>query len=127
MKVGVLKKLSPVAVVAVVSLGCSGCATTEYYAPIPKSAPSLYSNERPPERFQGNATIVLTTADQTGVDQACLAQFGPAPEGMKTDACETGGRIFAPNPCSFPETDLYARILCHEIGHANGWPATHGD
>jgi len=45
---------------------------------------------------------------------------------MKTDACETGGRIIAPNPCSFPDTDAYARILCHEIGHANGWPSTHG-
>ena len=38
----------------------------------------------------------------------------------------SGGRVIAPNPCSYPETDLYARILCHEIGHANGWPATHG-
>lgn len=121
-----MKKLASAAGIAIIVLWCGGCARTEYYAPIPKSLPSLYSNELPPERFQHNATVVLMTTDQVGIDQACLAQFGPAPPGMKTDACESGGRIVAPNPCSYPETDLYARILCHEIGHANGWPAAHG-
>jgi hypothetical protein len=77
-------------------------------------------------RFQHNATVILTTADQDGINRACLPDFGAAPEGMKTDACEIGGKVIAPNPCSYPETDSYAHLLCHEIGHANGWPATHG-
>jgi antirestriction protein ArdC len=32
-----------------------------------------------------------------------------------------------PNPCAFPDSDAYAHLLCHELGHANGWPPTHGD
>lgn len=32
-----------------------------------------------------------------------------------------------PNPCRYPQTDAYARLACHEMGHMDGWPGYHGD
>jgi hypothetical protein len=87
---------------------------------------SLYSDARPPLRFQHPTLVRLQTANQPVIDRLCASRFGPAPAGMRTNACQIGGMVVAPDPCSFPETDTYAQILCHEIGHANGWPATHG-
>jgi hypothetical protein len=34
--------------------------------------------------------------------------------------------LILPNPCPLAEVDLYAAIVCHEIGHLNGWPKGHG-
>jgi hypothetical protein len=40
-------------------------------------------------------------------------------------ACTAGnGTIVMPNPCDYPEykdPDSYARLMCHEKGHVNGW------
>lgn len=91
------------------------------------AAPSYYSNQIPPQRFQHDTAVQLQLSGQNGIDRACHKAFGAPPAGMKTDACEIDGRVFAPNPCAFPQSDAYARLLCHEIGHANGWPASHGD
>ena len=87
-------------------------------------APTLYSNGRPPERFQQNATVTLEVQDQAGIDRICHPLFGRPPAGRKTDACQTGRRVIAPNPCNFPK-EAYARLLCHELGHANGWSRRH--
>ena len=87
---------------------------------------SLYSDSTPPVRYRRDTTVQLQVTDQEGIEQACHPVFGPPPAGMKTDACEIDGRIVAPNPCRFPDSDAYAHLLCHELGHANGWPATHG-
>ena len=91
----------------------------------PNSTP--FSASRPPARFQAAATTVVQISDQAGVDRTCHALFGKPPAGMKTDACFTGERMVLPNPCDFPQTESYARMLCHELGHVNGWPSTHGD
>jgi len=88
---------------------------------------SLFDDSRPPERFQKEATVVLEFADQAKIDEVCHPRFGTPPAGMKTDACATGNKIVAPHPCAFAERDRYAHLLCHELGHVNGWPATHGD
>ena len=91
----------------------------------PKTTP--FSDDRPPARFQGAVTVQLEVSDQARIDKICHPLFGTPPAGMKTDACQTGDRVIMPNPCSFPQTETYARMLCHELGHANGWPSTHGD
>jgi hypothetical protein len=88
---------------------------------------SLYSDATPPTRFQGGAMVELQLTDQAGVDKACHPRFGEPPAGMKTDACAFGTHIVAPKPCAYAATDQYAHLLCHELGHVNGWPATHGD
>ena len=87
--------------------------------------PTPFSNGRPPARSQANATVTLQLADQAGIDAICHAAFGKPPANMKTDGCQLGDRIVLPNPCEFAETDRYAAMLCHELGHANGWTSLH--
>ena len=87
--------------------------------------PSRFSDAEPPARFQGPTTVILQVTDQRGIDRICHPLFGKPPEGMRTDACQTGERVVMPDPCTFPKTDRYAAILCHELGHANGWSSRH--
>ena len=91
----------------------------------PAPAPTPFSDARPPVRFQGDATVKLEITDQAGIERACHPLFGAPPAGMKTDACQTGDRVILPNPCTFPESDRYAALLCHELAHANGWSRNH--
>lgn len=86
-----------------------------------------YNDGAPPQRFRDDVTVSIDIRDQAGIDSECHAMFGAPPPGMKTNACYTGKKVIMPNPCSFPKTDTYAHMLCHELGHANGWPSTHGD
>jgi hypothetical protein len=86
-----------------------------------------FSDARPPAVFQRDATVTLEFARQSKIDAGCQALFGKPPAGMRTNACATGRRLIMPNPCSFPDSDTYAHLLCHELGHANGWPPTHGE
>jgi hypothetical protein len=45
---------------------------------------------------------------------------------MTLEGCEDGDQMALPDPFSTdPET--FSRIIKHELGHVNGWPATHGD
>lgn len=88
---------------------------------------NLFTDARPPERFQSDAAFTVEVRDQKGINRVCHPLFGVPPAGMKTDACSTEGRVIMPNPCDFAETERYARMLCHEMAHVNGWPPTHGD
>ena len=40
-------------------------------------------------------------------------------------ACADNELITISNPCSLDDGGWYARTLCHELAHANGWPANH--
>ena len=91
----------------------------------PPPEPALFSDAKPPARFQGPTTVTLQVTDQAGIDRACHPLFGKPPAGMKTDACQFGDRVVLPDPCTFPASDRYAAILCHELGHANGWSSRH--
>lgn len=89
---------------------------------------TLYSDGTPPERFQKDgAAVVLFVSTQDDINAIC----GKAPEGRRTMACthfEDGKApiITMPNPCNVTY-DYYAHLICHELGHVNGWPRTHGD
>jgi hypothetical protein len=87
---------------------------------------SLFTSAQPPERFQHAATFVVEVQNQQAIDARCQPLFGTPPPGMKTDACSMNGRVILPNPCAYP-SESYARMLCHEMGHVNGWPPTHGN
>lgn len=69
----------------------------------------------PPERFREDGGYLLVTASAEVIAEVCgnpAARF-----------CAVGGTIYAPNPCGWG--DAYAKGICHEAGHAQGWPADH--
>jgi hypothetical protein len=86
-----------------------------------------YSDARPPAALQQNRTVTVEFTGQQRINSVCNSLFGAPPAGMKTNACATGQRLVLPNPCTFGPNDRYAALLCHELGHANGWPPPHGD
>ena len=90
------------------------------------AAPSLYSDARPPARFRQDATVILEIRDQSEIEKTCQARYGAPPPGRRMEACVIGNRAIMRNPCSFPQSESYAAMMCHELGHVNGWPATHG-
>ena len=76
----------------------------------------------PPDQFRGdNAALVILTGRE-GIAKMC----GAPPEGIARFACSGMNKdgvpiIASANPCLFPEDDFFAGLLCHELGHQNGW------
>lgn len=81
---------------------------------------TLYFDGMPPERYQGNARVMIHTVDD--LNTVC----GVPPPGKFWQGCTRGITVYMPNPCPVGRSQEYARILCHEFGHIRGWPATHG-
>lgn len=79
--------------------------------------------EGAPLQYQGDAVAVVMTGGQVPVHVYCS---GGLPTNQVILACTSPDRtiIAMPNPCEFADTERYARLLCHEMGHVNGW--THG-
>jgi hypothetical protein len=82
---------------------------------------SLTYDGLPPTRYEGNRTLKLTVVDD--LTTVC----GQPPKGFAFLGCARGETAFLPNPCPRGPTESYARVLCHELAHLNGWPATHGE
>lgn len=88
---------------------------------------AVANNGMPPERFRGNVASIVIFTDRAGIDEMC----GVAPVGQII-ACARRLRdgtpiIVMPNPCVIGDKELYARIMCHENGHINGWGPDHED
>lgn len=77
----------------------------------------------PPARYQGAAFALAQFADTATVLRVCGGSAHEA--GVMVEACVRNSVIIAPNPCQWPGSDTYAQLLCHEMGHVNGWPANH--
>jgi hypothetical protein len=72
--------------------------------------------DRPPQRFQGNNVAVVNFTDERVVQRMCPHVSGAI-------GCAVGNTIYVPNPCRWG--DAYATLMCHELGHTNGWSANH--
>jgi hypothetical protein len=74
----------------------------------------------PPIQYRHNTETAVYFMSAEGVESTCemLTQL---PNRL---ACANSNEIIAPNPCSY-RGDYYADILCHELGHVNGW--SHND
>ena len=92
------------------------------------SAPgsTLYSDGTPPIRFQGEAIQIVIYAND--ISQYCGKSANPNYIILAcTKQADNGAPVtILPNPCIFESVDDYAHLACHEMGHVNGWPATHG-
>jgi hypothetical protein len=76
----------------------------------------------PPTQYQRDAEARVTFLSARN-DAIARCQMLGAPQGAQ--ACGgAAGFIVAPNPCVYAG-DPYADLLCHELGHVNGWPASH--
>lgn len=75
----------------------------------------------PPERYQGNAIVVVRFDERLEIERICSERVG-----HYAMACADVGRgsIYTENPCGVQD-GWYAELLCHELAHRNGWPADH--
>lgn len=76
----------------------------------------------PPDEFKSNGAAIVLFTDKAGIDKAC----GAPPAGLIRLGCEgplsDGTPMIAiANPCLFPPDDFFAGLMCHELGHRNGW------
>lgn len=76
----------------------------------------------PPQEYQKSTAARVIFTDPSGIGKMC----GVAKEaGQLILACqgEIKGMpvIVLPNPCLWPEPEFYAAVVCHELGHVNGW------
>ena len=72
--------------------------------------------DRPPVRYQGDAIAGVVFTTEAHVQRMC-------PQVRHAVGCTVGSAIYVPNPCRW--NDPYATLLCHELGHVNGWTANH--
>ena len=95
---------------------------------IPKTAPpnSTYLTDvAPPLRYRAPVSAVnIDFMSKAEADRVCAG--GVRVCGRIFYACASGRHLNMPNPCDYPMTDDYAKLLCHELAHINGWPASHG-
>jgi hypothetical protein len=83
--------------------------------------------QRPPPEFRSNTLVGVEFLDPADVGFRCAdrgATYWGLP-GINAVACATKTLVSLPNPCSVINGGWYADLLCHEIGHTNGWPADH--
>ena len=85
-------------------------------------AASAVSSAAPPVQYQGDASAYVHFVRD--VAATCPIK---APAGYTLKGCHQrlGGQsiLILPHPCAYPGE--FARIVCHEIGHTNGWSGMH--
>lgn len=76
------------------------------------------SVQLPPEAYRGSRPVLV---DFMGDGEAFTYCTNAA--GTPAIACANRFRIWIENPCLYQ--GAYAALLCHELGHVNGWPGDH--
>lgn len=90
------------------------------------TASSGHKTQRPPMVYRGdNENVAVSFVKNPG--ESCRAVGLEAHHTDVVQACAVtrGSKTYLilPNPCR--KNEKYARILCHELAHANGWAADH--
>lgn len=89
--------------------------------------PRTINDGTPPVRYHADNAAVVYFLNPADLQIAC---GGPAPPGYVFAGCSGQKNgvpiIVLPNPCLF-DSQSYAHIACHELGHRNGWPGTHDE
>lgn len=81
------------------------------------------SDGMPPARFrQMPAGYVRVRFGAAAIDELC----GRPPCDKVFLGCVRNETLVLRDPCLVKGED-YAKIVCHELAHFAGWPATHGD
>lgn len=83
-----------------------------------------YAAPLPPQQYRVDMVSSQITFTYPGkVDYLC---GGTDNDGGTIMACSevNGNWTLLPHPCLYPD-DMYARLVCHELGHTSGWPVDH--
>ena len=81
----------------------------------------------PPVDLRGANVATVHFVDTQGeLNKICDDMVGPRPPNWNWRGCAEvkGQHIFTFNPCNFKD-EFYARLMCHELGHINGWAKYH--
>lgn len=79
----------------------------------------------PPMRFRhGRVAATVYFEQHRNIAANC---GGDGPGDLTVVACSDNGPnvMFLPNPCDWPKSDDYAKVVCHELGHERGWAGNH--
>jgi hypothetical protein len=112
------------------ALGGSGCPSASGSLPPSRNEPVAFvlphigETVRPPLVRQGDARAVVEFIAPEAVAVECrgsLVATGTWGEALSCARMYPGRpTLVLPNPCAFPFDD-YATLVCHELGHVNGW------
>lgn len=80
----------------------------------------LQAIDLPPSRYQDN---VVTAIEFGTVVMRCGHLAGPGQRVLSCASTKPTKVMVVPHPCQ--SSGEYAKIVCHELGHVNGWPADH--
>lgn len=74
----------------------------------------------PPRQYRADSTVTVRFVSDVVAECQALGLNG---RNTQPDACavisSSKKELVIPNPCG--QSGAYARLLCHELGHANGW------
>jgi len=106
-----------IATMIAIALLVSGCMTIQPIEPV----------INPPGRYQGDTSVKVEFVHPALVGVRC-AKRGAKIIGLpaiNSAACSDTKLMTLPNPCFTLTGGWYARVLCHEMAHANGWEPNH--
>jgi hypothetical protein len=97
--------------------------------PLPKNVPNAtwYNTGSPPIRYQKDVTVTIHFQSPEKIDRDSQGPRSVCGSAVFAYTNANNKTMHMPNPCTYPQTDAYARLMCHEMGHVNGWPGYHGD
>jgi hypothetical protein len=98
--------------VALLGLSITACATMQSIDPV----------QTPPKQFQRATVAQVEFLPSHEIIPRCIER-GAA---ILANACADTKLITITNPCEYP-SESYAKRLCHEMGHINGWNTAHQD
>ena len=77
----------------------------------------------PPQRFKGEAIVPVGFLYIDALGEVC----GKAELPLTRLGCANRKVVAIIHPCApIFKGEIFARLMCHEIAHVHGWPASHG-
>jgi len=77
--------------------------------------------QRAPIAYRGPVQITVQFASTENVENLCGMITGGRLRNV--EACANEQVMILPDPCTYP--GRYAEVVCHELGHVNGWGPDH--
>lgn len=101
-----------------------GAIAPPEYRPVRYVLPLAGETTMPPVARRGDVRVVVEFIAPEAIASACAGSavaVGTYGEPLGCTALWPGRpTMVLPNPCAFPFSD-YATLVCHELGHVNGW------